>query len=164
MQDERVIPLRLHQPGQIRLLHRRIDVRVAVVLEHPEEPVQAHINARRLHHRRLIRVHAHAPVVDLGPDVLVREKHPPRLSRFPPWLRPRPDARSHGHPLRLLPTYVPTAVPTASHPHPAPARHAAAAHTSDTSTTAPGPADQPPTAATETKPWQTRAPPHNEQQ
>ena len=37
VQDERLVVLGLDQPGQLGLLLRRVDVRVAVVLEHPEE-------------------------------------------------------------------------------------------------------------------------------
>jgi hypothetical protein len=45
MQHERLVIVGLDQPGQVRLLHRRVDVRVAVVLEDPEEPVHADIDA-----------------------------------------------------------------------------------------------------------------------
>ena len=54
-----------------RLLDGRVDVGIAVVLEHPEEPVEPHVDARRLDHRRVERVDPHPSGVDLGPDVLV---------------------------------------------------------------------------------------------
>ena len=48
VQHERILALRLDQPGQVGLLHRGIDVGVAVVLEDPEVAVQAHVDAGRL--------------------------------------------------------------------------------------------------------------------
>src|SRR5450756_2279512 len=48
MQDERLLAVCLHQAGQVGLLHRRVDVRVLVVLEHPEVAVESHVNAGRL--------------------------------------------------------------------------------------------------------------------
>jgi hypothetical protein len=71
MQDERLIPLGLDKPRQIGLLDGGIDVRVPVILEHPEVPVQPHIDARRLHHGFVVGIDPHPPGVDLGPDVLV---------------------------------------------------------------------------------------------
>ena len=41
--------------GQVGLVRGRVDVRVAVVLEDPEEPVQPDVDRRRLHHRRVER-------------------------------------------------------------------------------------------------------------
>ena len=52
VQDERLVALRLDHPGQVGLVGGRVDVRVAVVLEHPEEPVEPHVDRRRLQHRR----------------------------------------------------------------------------------------------------------------
>lgn len=71
MQDERLVPLRLHQPRQIGLLDRGVDVGVPVILEHPEVPVQPHIDAGRLHHGLVIGIDPYPSGVDLGPDVLV---------------------------------------------------------------------------------------------
>ena len=51
VQDERLVVVGLDQPGQVGLLHRRVDVRVAVVLEHPEVAVQPDVDARRLDER-----------------------------------------------------------------------------------------------------------------
>ena len=50
VQDERLVAVRLDQPGQLGLLDRRVDVRVAVVLEDPEVAVDPHVDAGRLHH------------------------------------------------------------------------------------------------------------------
>ena len=59
------------EPRQIGLLDRGVDVRVAVVLEHPEVAVEPHVDARRLHHGFVVRIDPDPPGVDLGPDVLV---------------------------------------------------------------------------------------------
>lgn len=71
VQDERLVAVRLDHAGQIDLLDRGIDVRIAVVLEHPEVAVEPHVDARRLHHRSVERVNADPPGVDLGPEVLI---------------------------------------------------------------------------------------------
>lgn len=71
MQDERLIPLGLHEPREIGLFDGRVDVRVPVVLEHPEEAVETHVDTRRLHHGFVVRIDPHPTGVDLGPDVLV---------------------------------------------------------------------------------------------
>src|SRR5690606_31652203 len=86
MQHEGLLGVDLHQPRQIRLLLGRIDVRVLVVLEHPEPPVQPHVHAGRLDHLRLVRVDLHSPGLELGLDVTIGEQHarkaipPPRPS------------------------------------------------------------------------------------
>lgn len=71
VEDEGLVALRLHEARQVGLLHRGVDVRVAVVLEHPEVAVEPHVDARGLHHGFVIRIDADPPGVDLGPDVLV---------------------------------------------------------------------------------------------
>lgn len=71
MEDERLVTVRLDLTGQVGLLDGRIDMRIAVVLEHPEVAVQPHIDARGLHHRRVERVNANPPGIDLGPEVLI---------------------------------------------------------------------------------------------
>lgn len=71
MQNERLLPVRLHKPGEIRLLDRGIDVGVPVVLEHPKEPIEPDIDARRLDHVLVVRLEAQAACVDLGSDVAV---------------------------------------------------------------------------------------------
>lgn len=71
VQDERLVALRLHEPGEVGLLDRGVDVGVAVVLEHPEEAIEAHVDAGRLHHGFVVGIDPYPPGVDLGPDVLV---------------------------------------------------------------------------------------------
>src|ERR1700722_19887409 len=48
VQDERLVSVRLDFAGQVRLLNRRVDVRVAVVLEYAEIAVEPDIHAGRL--------------------------------------------------------------------------------------------------------------------
>ncbi len=63
------------RPGAVR-----VDVGVAGVVEHPEQPVEAHIDARRLDESSVERVQREAPAVDGGMDVAVGEQHTARLS------------------------------------------------------------------------------------
>ncbi len=81
MQDERLVGLHLDEARQVGLILRRIDERVLVVVEQPEVPVEAHVHARRLHHRRVPRVESDALRIDLRADVAVREQHAPSLAR-----------------------------------------------------------------------------------
>ncbi|GAA3303605.1 hypothetical protein GCM10017709_20420 [Glutamicibacter nicotianae] len=53
VQDEWLIGVDLDQAGELVLLHRRVDVRILVVVEKPEEPVKSNIHGRGLDHRRL---------------------------------------------------------------------------------------------------------------
>ena len=71
VQDERLVAVRLHLAGQVGLVGRRVDVRVAVVLEDPEEPVEPHVDRRGLQHRRIPGLHGDPAGVDLGQDVAV---------------------------------------------------------------------------------------------
>ena len=71
VQDERLVALDLDQASEVGLVLGRVDEGVLVVVEQPEELVEAHVDARRLDHRLVIRLEAHAPTVDLGPDVTV---------------------------------------------------------------------------------------------
>jgi hypothetical protein len=90
MQHERLIRLRLHQPCQIRLLDRRIDMRILVVLEHPKIPIKPHINTARLNHARIIRIDLDPPGFDLGPDITIGEQHARTLpGREPSRIAPR---------------------------------------------------------------------------
>ena len=75
VQDERLVALGLDQPGEVGLLVRRVDVRVAVVLEDPEEAVDAHVDRRRLDHPLVEGLEDHASGRDLGLDVAVGEQH-----------------------------------------------------------------------------------------
>ena len=75
VQYEALLVADLDQPGQFGLLLGGVDVRVAVVLEHPEEPVETHIDARRLEHRGIPRLQGDPPLGHLGQDVSVAQKH-----------------------------------------------------------------------------------------
>ena len=80
MQDEGLIRAHLDELREVRLLLRRIDVRVAVILEDAEEAVQAHVDAGGLDHRRVVGVEPHPSGVELGPQVAIGEQHGGRLS------------------------------------------------------------------------------------
>ncbi len=56
VEDERVLVVHLHELGQLGLLGLDIDERIAVVVEDPEEPVDADVDARRLQERLVVRV------------------------------------------------------------------------------------------------------------
>ncbi len=75
MQHEWLVVGGLHQPGQIRLLDRRVDVGVPVVLEHPEVAVQSHVDAGWLDELGIVRIDFDPPRIDLGFDVTVGEQH-----------------------------------------------------------------------------------------
>jgi hypothetical protein len=75
VQDERILAVGLDQAGQVRLFHRGVDVRVAVVLEDAEVPVQPDVDAGRLDQLGLVRVELDPPGLDLGPDVTIGEEH-----------------------------------------------------------------------------------------
>ena len=79
MQDKRVVVIGLDQPGQVGLLHGRVDVRVAVILEDPEVPVQPDIDAGRLDEFGIVRVELDPSGLDLGLDVTIGEEHPGNL-------------------------------------------------------------------------------------
>ena len=79
MQDERVLPLGFDQPGQVRLFHRRVDVRVAMVLEDAEVAVQPDVDAGRLDQFGFVRVELDPPGLDLGLDVTIGEERPGNL-------------------------------------------------------------------------------------
>ena len=76
VQHERILGGHLHEPGQLRLLQRRVDHRVLVVVEQPEVPVDPDVDARGLHHLLVERLEHDATGVDLGADVPVGEQHP----------------------------------------------------------------------------------------
>ncbi len=58
MQHERLVRVGLDQSGQVGLVDRRVDVRVLVVVEQPEELVQPDVDARRLDERGVVGVEA----------------------------------------------------------------------------------------------------------
>ena len=75
MQDERLITHRFDGPSQLGLIRRGIDMRIPVVLEDAEVPIEANINARRLHQFDRVRFEPDAASIDLRFDVAVREQH-----------------------------------------------------------------------------------------
>ena len=75
MQDERLVDGWLDQAGQVGLLDRGIDVRVAVVLEDPEVLINPDVDAGRLDHDRVVGIEDDAARRELGPDVAVGEQH-----------------------------------------------------------------------------------------
>jgi hypothetical protein len=83
VQDERLVALGLDLAGEVRLVGGRVDVRVAVVLEDPEEPVQPDVDGAGLQHRRVPGIHGHPPGVDLGEDVAVGQQHGDNLPGLP---------------------------------------------------------------------------------
>src|ERR1022692_2286226 len=58
----------------------RVDVRVAVILEDPEVPVQPDVDAGRLDQLRRVRIELDPARLDLSLDVAIREEHPGNLS------------------------------------------------------------------------------------
>ncbi|OLB64618.1 MAG: hypothetical protein AUI10_10355 [Actinobacteria bacterium 13_2_20CM_2_72_6] len=56
MEDERLAGGDLDHGREIVLLDRRVDVRVQVVVEDPEQAVEPHVDARRLDQGRLERI------------------------------------------------------------------------------------------------------------
>jgi hypothetical protein len=68
-------------------------VRVAMVLEDPEEPVEPDVDARRLDHRLIERLESHSSRLELGLDVAVGEQHGPNsIGAHPP--HPEADRRA----------------------------------------------------------------------
>ena len=75
VQDERVLAVDLDELGQLRLLDLDVDVGIAVVVEDPEEPVDADVDARRLEQRGVVRVDLDAALRDGAGDRRVGEDH-----------------------------------------------------------------------------------------
>ena len=75
VEDERPVLLDLDLLGQLFLGLLDVDVRIARVVEDPEVPVDAHVDARRLEERRVIRVDLDAAVGDEPLDGAVGENH-----------------------------------------------------------------------------------------
>lgn len=75
VQDERIPLLRLDEAGQLGLVLGGVDVGVLVVVEQPEEAVDAHVDARGLQHPGVVGVEGHSSGVELGGDVTVGEEH-----------------------------------------------------------------------------------------
>ena len=88
VQDERLLALRLEQLGQVVLSHSRVDVRVPVVGEDAEVPIEADVHAGGLHHRLVVRVQAHPALAQRGLEVPVAQQHARTLSTTYAGVRP----------------------------------------------------------------------------
>ena len=73
MEDERLVVLDRQQLGQVGLRRADVDVRVAVVAEDPERPVEVEVDRRRLEVVRVVRVDADRARLEGRPDVAVRQ-------------------------------------------------------------------------------------------
>ncbi len=80
VQHERLAVRHLDQRGQVVLLLGRVDVGVEVVVEDPEKPVQAHVDAGRLHQGGLEGLQRECARLDLGHEVAVGEQHPTTIA------------------------------------------------------------------------------------
>ena len=69
------VVLDLDELGQPLLLGLHVDVRVPRVPEHPEQAVDADVEARRLHELRVVRVDTDPTRLDETPDRAVGEHH-----------------------------------------------------------------------------------------
>ena len=101
MQDEGLFVVGLDQPGQVGLFHGGVDVRVAVVLEDPEVPVQPDVNAGRLDQFGIVRIELDPPGLDLGLDVTIGEEHPGNLSGPVRCLGEHSTGRFHGEAVQV---------------------------------------------------------------
>ena len=103
MQDERLVGIRLDEAGQLRLLDRRVDVGVTMVLEDAEVAIEPDVDRGRLDHRFVVGLEHHATLVELGSDVAVGQQHGPNLMRRrhgPVGRRALPLASEHDGPVR----------------------------------------------------------------
>src|SRR5580693_3459908 len=80
MQHEGFSVDRFHQAGQLVLLLRGVDVGVAGVVEHPEQAVEANIDAGRLDQSVVERVNSQPAGGDFGPKVAIGEQHATSVS------------------------------------------------------------------------------------
>ena len=67
VEDERIAVLDLDELRQPLLLPLDVDVGVAGVAKDPKQAVDAHIEARRLHQRRVVRIDHDPALVDQAP-------------------------------------------------------------------------------------------------
>ena len=79
VQHEALGGVDLDEAGEVGLVQRRVDDRVLVVVEQPEELVEPHVDAARLDHVGVPRVEPDPSGLDLGPDVAVGEQHGVRV-------------------------------------------------------------------------------------
>jgi len=75
MRDPRLIRGHFELFGQRALILGRIDVRVRMIVEQAEEPVEPHIDRGRLHHFRGPRVKRDMAVAFGGENVAIRQQH-----------------------------------------------------------------------------------------
>ncbi len=75
MEDERFVVLDLDELRETLLLGLHVDERVPRVAEDPEVAIDAHVQARRLHERRLVGVDANAAFVEESADGAIGENH-----------------------------------------------------------------------------------------
>src|SRR5689334_14261045 len=75
MEDERMVAVDRHELGQLLLLDLHVDERVAVVVEDPEEVVDADVDARRLQERVVVRVDLDAALREEAGDRRIGEDH-----------------------------------------------------------------------------------------
>ena len=81
VKDERIAVLDLHELRQPLLLALDVDVGIAVVAKDPKQAVDANIEARRLHQRRVVRIDHDPALVDQSRDRPVGENHGAILTR-----------------------------------------------------------------------------------
>ena len=79
MEDERRLVVDLDELGQLLLLLLDVDVRVARVAEDAEVAVDAHVDARRLHQRLVVRLDLDPALAEQAPDRPVGENHRARF-------------------------------------------------------------------------------------
>ena len=75
VEDERLVAGDLDELREVLLLRFHVDERVPGVAEHPEVTVDAHVQARRLHERRFVRIDADSPLVEEAADGAIGENH-----------------------------------------------------------------------------------------
>ena len=79
MQNEGLSTFHLDEPREVRLLDRRVDVRILVVLEHPKVPIQPHVHTGRLNHLDVVRFDFHMAGLDLSLEIPIGEQHTEKL-------------------------------------------------------------------------------------
>src|SRR3954464_8380216 len=75
VQNERLTVGDLEHGGEVVLLLRRVDVRVQMVVEDPEEAVEPDVDAGRLHQRGIERLQLKLTGLELVDEVAVGKKH-----------------------------------------------------------------------------------------
>ena len=75
MEDERLVVGHLDELREVLLVGLDVDERVPGVAEDAEVAVDAHVQARRLHEPRLVRIDTDAALVEEAPDGAIGEDH-----------------------------------------------------------------------------------------